>query len=109
MNQRELRSKYKPKDIYFFHCNKCDEGLNFLHLQKCPYCQAQNYFYEEALQVSAQDYVDCLTELLELGMIFVYPEDYDDAVKVASKRNSRKRSVEKDKLVVNEPKNVKSN
>ena len=44
-----------------------------------------------------------------MGMIFVYPEDYDDAVKVASKRNSRRRSVEKDKLAVNEPKNVKSN
>ena len=42
-----LRDTYKEYGIYIFPCNKCDDGIQALHLQKCqkPGCENTNLFF----------------------------------------------------------------
>ena len=43
----EIKKQFKEFGIYLFPCNKCNDGLQALHIEKCllPGCGGINNFY----------------------------------------------------------------
>jgi len=57
--------KYKEYGIYFYPCNRCEKGLQALHIATCilPLCANKNNYYDKNIQVDPEVWKNCLIDL----------------------------------------------